>query len=291
MAPRMSDKLRASRPSSQYILSLRFANRRFSPTMFGSLLTMVGVALFSLLGVWQLDRAEEKRALLAQFAAGQQSTVAVTAESASSLPRYQHVQARGRYDPQHQILLDNMPSESGRAGYRVLTPLALEAGGWLLVDRGWIAPGATRDALPSIAVGAELRSIVGRLDRLPEPGMRLGEDSADPGAGWPRVLNFPQHEQLERVLHRSLARGDRAARFCAGRRLRTGLASDLSRRARAASRLRRAMVRVCARRRRHLRHHCPEAAGNLKCPHQSNQHRAAHGRWSGCLSRFSLRRS
>ncbi len=37
--------------------------------------------------------------------------------------------------------------------------------------------------------------------------MRLGEDSADPGAGWPRVLNFPQHAQLERVLHRSLARG------------------------------------------------------------------------------------
>jgi surfeit locus 1 family protein len=207
MAPRMSDKLRASRPSSQYILSLRFANRRFSPTMLGSLLTTVGVALFSLLGMWQLDRAEEKRALLAQFAAGQQSTVAVTAESASSLPRYQHVQARGRYDPQHQILLDNMPSESGRAGYRVLTPLALEAGGWLLVDRGWIAPGATRDALPSVAVDAELRSIVGRLDRLPEPGMRLGEDSADPGAGWPRVLNFPQYEQLERVLQRSLARG------------------------------------------------------------------------------------
>jgi surfeit locus 1 family protein len=188
-------------------LSSGLANRRFSPTLFGSLLTTVGVALFSLLGIWQLDRAEEKRALLGQFAAGQQSTVAVTAESANSLPRYQYVQARGRYDPQHQILLDNMPSELGQAGYRVLTPLALEGGGWLLVDRGWIAPGATREALPSVAIDGELRSIVGRLDRLPEPGMRLGDNSADLGAGWPRVLNFPQHEQLERALQRSLVRG------------------------------------------------------------------------------------
>jgi surfeit locus 1 family protein len=175
--------------------------------MFGSLLTAVGVVFFSLLGVWQLERAEEKRALVGQFSAGQQSTVALTAESASSLPRYQNVQARGRYDPQHQILLDNMPSELGQAGYRVLTPLALEGGGWLLVDRGWIAPGATREALPSVAVGGELRSIAGRFDRLPEPGMRLGDGGAALGAGWPRVLNFPRHEQLERALQRSLVRG------------------------------------------------------------------------------------
>jgi surfeit locus 1 family protein len=175
--------------------------------MFGSLLTLVGVALFSLLGVWQLERAEEKRALVGQFAAGQHSTVAMTAESASSLPRYQYVQARGRYDPQHQILLDNMPSERGQAGYRVLTPFALEGGGWLLIDRGWIAPGVTREALPSVAIDGELRTIVGRVDRLPEPGMRLGDGGDEPGAGWPRVLNFPQHEQLERVLQRSLIRG------------------------------------------------------------------------------------
>jgi surfeit locus 1 family protein len=175
--------------------------------MFGSLLTVIGVALFSLLGVWQLDRADEKRALVAQLAAGQQSTVAVTAESASSLPRYQYVQARGRYDSQHQILLDNMPSERGQAGYRVLTPFALEGGGSLLIDRGWIAPGVTRDALPPVAVDGELRSIVGRFDRLPEPGMRLGGSGEDLGAGWPRVLNFPQHEQLERVLQRSLIPG------------------------------------------------------------------------------------
>jgi surfeit locus 1 family protein len=175
--------------------------------MLGSLLTLIGVVVFVLLGLWQLERAAEKRALLAQFAVGQQSTVAMTAESANSLPRYQYVQARGRYDPQHQVLLDNMPSELGQAGYRVLTPFALERGGWLLVDRGWIAPGPTRDALPSVAVDGELRSIVGRVDRLPEPGMRLGDNNADLGAGWPRVLNFPQHEALERVLQRPLVHG------------------------------------------------------------------------------------
>ena len=51
-----------------------------------------------------------------------------------------------------QVLLDNMPSATGVAGYRVLTPWRLEAGQWLLVDRGWIAMGATREQLPDVRV-------------------------------------------------------------------------------------------------------------------------------------------
>lgn len=176
----------------------------YRPSLFGALVTLAGVALFIALGLWQLQRAEEKRTLLAQAAQGRQSTVEATVQSANAAPRYQRVRARGRYDSQHQVLLDHMPSPQGRAGYRVLTPLHLEQGGWLLVDRGWIEPGATREQLPQVAVDEAPRSIVARLDRLPEPGLRLG-DSADLGESWPRVLSFPTHAQLERVLKRRLA--------------------------------------------------------------------------------------
>ncbi len=172
--------------------------------MFSTVLTLAGLALFLRLGWWQLDRAEDKRALVEQFIVGQQSTVAVTAESANSLPRYQRVEAQGRYDSTHQILLDNMPSQHGRAGYRVLTPLQLAGGGWLLIDRGWLAPGATRDELPVLAVDDELRTVAGRLDHLPAPGVRLDENPADVGEGWPRVMNFPRHATLQKALQRSL---------------------------------------------------------------------------------------
>ena len=42
------------------------------------------------------------------------------------------------------------------------------------------------------------------MDHLPKPGLRLN-DEPNLGSGWPRVLYFPTHPQLERVLERPLA--------------------------------------------------------------------------------------
>lgn len=187
-------------------MSIPKSGRRYAPTIFGTVLTLVGLALFVWLGVCQLHRADEKQALLAQYAAGQQSTVDLTANNASSLPRYQQVRLSGHYDPEHQILLDNMPSQQGRAGYRVVTPFELEQGGWVLVDRGWVPIGQTRADLPEIPVGTEVRTLAGRLDLLPRAGVQL--DTPDnPGGKWPRVMSFPQPVAVERALNRRLLKG------------------------------------------------------------------------------------
>jgi surfeit locus 1 family protein len=178
--------------------------RHFSPTVPGTLLTLAGVTLFVSLGFWQLDRGAQKRELLGQASAGEASTIPAGDDELNSLPRYQRVSVRGRYDSQRQILLDNMYSVQGRPGYRVLTPLQLEDGAWALVDRGWIAPGATRAQLPDVNVSESARTVVGRLDHAPQPGMRMG-DQTQLGEGWPRVLHYPTQEQLERVLERALA--------------------------------------------------------------------------------------
>jgi surfeit locus 1 family protein len=185
---------------------IRFQNRRFQPTLFGTLLTLAGVVGGILLGRWQLHRADEKQVLLDQFARGQLQTLAYQAGDAGKPARYQHVAVEGVYDGEHQVLLDNMPSAAGRAGFRVLTPLKISenpgAGDrWLLVDRGWVPLGSTRADLPDVHVDPQAGSVRGRLDDLPQPGMRLGENPQAPAdAPWPRVLSFPRHAELEQLL-------------------------------------------------------------------------------------------
>jgi surfeit locus 1 family protein len=175
--------------------------RRFAPQAWAVVLTALLVAAFVSLGWWQLGRAREKRAMLESFEHGTTSSVALDGAVIDVLPRYQHVSADGRYEPGRQILLDNMPSSAGQPGYRVLTPL--HRGGAeriLLVDRGWVPLGATRQQLPVVTVQTGVRSVAGRLDQLPVPGVRVGSAQAPGEMGWPRVLNFPTQADVETAL-------------------------------------------------------------------------------------------
>jgi surfeit locus 1 family protein len=181
-------------------------NRTWRPSLLGVALTAIGMALFIRLGFWQLDRAEQKQALLDQQAAGQQQLIDITPSNAARLPRYQRVRVTGHYDSAHQILLDNMPSHAGQPGYRVLTPMQTPAG-WLLVDRGWLPLGATRSELPDIDVGEDERTITGTLDALPRAGLEIEPPAMDANAPWPRVLSFPKQTALERQLGRKLLPG------------------------------------------------------------------------------------
>lgn len=174
--------------------------------MFSAVLTLFGMAFFGWLGSWQLNRAQQKQELLTQYEAGQRTQVAITSENADSLSRYQRVTVSGRYDPAHQILLDNMPSHAGRPGFRVLTPMQSSAG-WLLVDRGWLPLGATRSELPNVSVGAEERNISGTMDALPRAGLQLASPPIDTTAPWPRVLSFPTPADLEQQLGHKLIPG------------------------------------------------------------------------------------
>jgi surfeit locus 1 family protein len=182
-------------------MSWRFGNRVFAPRGWGIAVTALLLTAFVSLGYWQIDRYREKRAMVESFAAGSESSVELAAQDVAALPRYQHVRVRGAYDPARQVLLDNMPSATGRPGYRVLTPLRRPGSDVLLmVDRGWVPLGATRDDLPDVSVRPDEREVSGKLDELPAPGLRLGDAAAPGSTSWPRVLNFPTRPELEAVL-------------------------------------------------------------------------------------------
>jgi len=178
-------------------------NRRFRPSLVPTLAVVVLLPLLLSLGFWQLDRAGQKRALQEAFAAGGEAVVNPVAADLPALPRYQQVVLRGRFDAQHQFLLDNM-TDGGAAGYQVLTPFRPE--GWessIIVNRGWVKKDFTRAQLPMIEVDELPRELSGRLAPLPRPGISL-VSPAQIGQGWPRVMQFPDMEELAQNLGQTL---------------------------------------------------------------------------------------
>jgi len=174
--------------------------RRWVGPWWSVLLLLAGVALGATAGVWQLGRAAEKRDLEARFAAGGTEAALqqlVPSEAAAQF-RYRSVRLSGRYDPDHQLLLDNMSHER-QPGYQVLTPFNT-AGGTVLVNRGWVPADGDRRILPDVRVGADPREVAGRIERLPRPGIALPAETPPPDAPWPRRLLFPTIDQASAQL-------------------------------------------------------------------------------------------
>jgi surfeit locus 1 family protein len=184
----------------QYNVSIKIGTRIFAPRAFTTLLTVVLIAALISLGRWQLRRAEEKRVLYDSFAAGTEATQVVD-RSTPPVRRYQHIVTRGHYDQARQILIDNMVN-GGRAGYFVITPFALEGGGWVLVNRGWVPLGASRAARPFIDVAADTRQVRGRADHMPSPGIQMGTKAAL-APPFPVVTSFPSRSDIAQLLHES----------------------------------------------------------------------------------------
>ena len=138
----------------------------FRPSPRGTAQTVLGVALFVGLMLWQLDRADQKRALQARFDSRLGMPAVAYRGGGLDLEkmRYRRLRLEGHFLDKDQVLLDNAVHE-GRPGYQVLTPFRLRDGGVVLVDRGWVPQGARRDALPDIQVATGPLRIEGWLDR------------------------------------------------------------------------------------------------------------------------------
>jgi surfeit locus 1 family protein len=178
-------------------VSITVGSRIFTPRPLTTLLTLALLVLLISLGRWQLRRADEKGALYDSFASGSDVTRPIDA-STPQVPRYQHLEAAGHYDDSRQVLIDNMV-ESGRAGYFVITPFELQGGGWILVNRGWVPVGASRAERPSIPANARMRTLHGRADKLPSPGIQLGTRTAL-SPPYPVVASFPSHGEVAALL-------------------------------------------------------------------------------------------
>ena len=132
----------------------------FRPRLWALALAAAACAAGIALGNWQARRAEEKRAA----AAGLET---------------KRVSLRGVFRPEFTVLLDNK-LRNHRPGYEVVTPLRLD-GEHVLVNRGWIEAGRTREALPQVRTPAgEVRIEGVALEHLPR---LLALDAGKPETG------------------------------------------------------------------------------------------------------------
>lgn len=161
----------------------------------GSLLALG--ALFAWLATWQLERAGVSRATLAAFDGGAEEPVLTALPRAlADAARFRRIEIRGEYDAEPQFLLDNMVHD-GVPGYHVLTPLRVPGvRERVLVNRGWVPVGVDRRVLPNVDAAVEMRTVAGRLERLPRPGVRLGDGGEGETAGPVTVVQYPTAAEL-----------------------------------------------------------------------------------------------
>lgn len=162
--------------------------------------SVVSVLLFPIfigLGLWQLQRADEKAVISTQWEL-RRSQSPVPLESLDSanaqLLQYLPVQLSGQFLPAKYFLLDNR-IHRGKFGNEVLTVFKLkDSGKAILVNRGWVAADPSRRQEPVIPEIDGPAVITGHVYVSPgEPYLLADMELA---SGWPKSIQAIEMDKL-----------------------------------------------------------------------------------------------
>jgi cytochrome oxidase assembly protein ShyY1 len=140
----------------------------------GHVLVLVLTVVFVSAGFWQIARNREANDKLTR----EKETFALpapavgTVDLAAGAAANRRVSATGTFDEQHQALLRNR-SRHDKPGFDVLTPLRLENGDAILVDRGWVSLGEVAQGVDAGNVPDGTVTVRGLLQRAGP--LRAGE--------------------------------------------------------------------------------------------------------------------
>jgi cytochrome oxidase assembly protein ShyY1 len=110
--------------------------------LFGLAVVLLGLACWRL-GEWQFHRLEERRtdnAIIERNLAAQPVDAREVLQADEPLPRSQQwrsVTLSGEYDVRNQVLV-RYQTRDGQPGVSVVTPLVMDDGSEVLVERGWV---------------------------------------------------------------------------------------------------------------------------------------------------------
>jgi surfeit locus 1 family protein len=157
-----------------------------------TLLVLAALAVLVRLGVWQLERLDQRRAYNTRVATQMQAepldlNTELPSDQALWDAAYRSAVVRGVYDPVGEVILRNQVF-NGELGYHLLTPLRIDGSQRvILINRGWIpkdrGPAAERGAyaqVGSVSVrGMLLRPPAESRFGVPDPTLAPGETRLD----------------------------------------------------------------------------------------------------------------
>lgn len=159
----------------------------FRPHLLNTLITLILLSVLVNLGFWQLNRAAQKTLIQTEFESRQHQRIDLkTLNNSSNIAsqdlRFFKVKLRGKFDNQHFILLDNK-IVNHQIGYELYVPFRIIDNDFegnknrlILVDRGFIPQGPSRQVLPVIEPILGEKNIEGILNTPPSSGLSLGAD-------------------------------------------------------------------------------------------------------------------
>lgn len=165
-----------------------------------TLLTLILLPILIALGIWQLDRADQKQLLQAEYESRKNATplhLSELPEKSLEERRYYPLTLTGKFDNTNTMLLDNRYHEH-QIGYHVITPLIIRPNEpAVLINRGFIPLGQSRAQLPTIKPVNETITIEGNIVIPQAKPLMLSNDWVEEGQGIKRIqtLNLKSIEQ------------------------------------------------------------------------------------------------
>jgi cytochrome oxidase assembly protein ShyY1 len=163
--------------------------------VIATLVTFIAVVIMFALGMWQLQRAEEKslrllsiqKASLTEQINLQQALVDIN--NMLDMP----ISFNAKADVNRIFMLDNK-IHNGRVGYQVLLPLKTSSG-LLLANLGWLPGTMSRDVLPSVTLD-DKKMFYSGIVNFPTDNAMVTE-TAVLDDNWPKVVQQIDFEVIE----------------------------------------------------------------------------------------------
>ena len=160
-------------------------------------LIIATIAFLVSLGLWQLERADQKRTIEAAILNANTGPVELIANGRELLYKeYYDVRLQGNYLSDKQFIYDNQIVDQV-SGYYVLTPFILtDQLGVILVNRGFIPWNGQRERLADIAVDSVSREIKVQVS---SPIKRMELKATDVSRQFPVLIQAIDFDVLEEV--------------------------------------------------------------------------------------------
>ncbi len=182
------------------LIKLNLGPYTFNPGILTTIATVITLYTMITLAQWQYEKGD--------YISNQQDKINqrkhLPPASMQELPHklehriFMPVMVTGTFDAEHHFYFDNR-IVNGIAGYDIFTPFRMDDGNAILVNRGWLRQGRTRQDLPEFDTAAATVSFKALLDRPPSKDFLLAEN-VHSNLAWPMVLQYVDTQEISGML-------------------------------------------------------------------------------------------